>query len=219
MDPHAPRHTRHIALTGNIASGKSTVSARLAELGATIIDADQLARDAVAPGTPGLAAVVARFGADILASDGTLDRAALRGRVFNDTAARRDLEAIIHPEVRRLRAVAVAAARARGDVLVVSDSPLVFEAGLVDQFEGVLLVDAPVAVRRQRLLHDRGLAPDVADAMIAAQWPSDQKRARADWVIDNDDTREALRARVDALWPALIAPPLPTAHPATNITR
>lgn len=211
---------RHIALTGNIASGKSTVSTRLAALGATIIDADQLARDAIAPGTPGHEAVVARFGREVLAADGALDRAALRARVFQDTAARRDLEAIIHPEVRRLRAVAVAAARARGDVLVVSDSPLVFEAGLVDQFDGVLLVDAPVAVRRARLLRDRGLAPDVADAMIAAQWPSDEKRVRADWIIDNDDTREALAARVDALWPTLIAPtPLPSAQPATDITR
>lgn len=211
---------RHIALTGNIASGKSTVSTRLAALGATIIDADQLARDAIAPGTPGHDAVVARFGREVLAADGALDRAALRARVFQDTAARRDLEAIIHPEVRRLRAVAVAAARARGDVLVVSDSPLVFEAGLVDQFDGVLLVDAPVAVRRARLLRDRGLAPDVADAMIAAQWASDEKRVRADWIIDNDDTREALAARVDALWPTLIAPtPLPSAQPATDITR
>lgn len=210
---------RHIALTGNIASGKSTVSTRLAALGATIIDADQLARDAVAPGTPGHDAVVARFGAAVLAPDGSLDRAALRARVFQDTAARRDLEAITHPEVRRLRAVAVAAARARGDVLVVSDSPLVFEAGLVDQFDAVLLVDAPVAVRRERLLRDRGLAPDVADAMIAAQWPSTEKRARADWVIDNDGTREALEARVDALWPILITPPLPSAQPATDITR
>ena len=210
---------RHIALTGNIASGKSTVSARLAALGATIIDADRLARDAVAPGTPGHDAVIARFGTGVRAPDGTLDRAALRATVFQDPAARRDLEAIIHPEVRRLRAAAVAVARARGDVLVVSDSPLVFEAGLVDQFDGILLVDAPVAVRRERLLRDRGLAPDVADAMIAAQWPSAEKRVRADWVIDNDGTRDTLLARIDALWPTLIGPPLPSAQTTTDITR
>jgi dephospho-CoA kinase len=113
----------------------------------------------------------------------------------------------------------VAVARARGDVLVVSDSPLVFEAGLVDQFDGILLVDAPVAVRRERLLRDRGLAPDVADAMIAAQWPSAEKRVRADWVIDNDGTRDTLLARVHALWPVLIAPPLPSAQTTTDITR
>lgn len=211
---------RHIALTGNIASGKSTVSARLAALGATIIDADVLARMAVAPGTPGLAAVVARFGAGVLAPDGSLDRAALRARVFRDEPARRALEAIIHPEVRRLRAEAVAAARDHGAALVVSDSPLVFETGIAAQFDGVLLVDAPAAVRRERLVRDRGLAPADADAMIAAQWPSTRTRPLATWIIDNDDTPEVLQQRVDALWPTLVAsPPLPSGAPATDISR
>ncbi|MCE2899806.1 MAG: dephospho-CoA kinase [Gemmatimonas sp.] len=206
----------HVALTGNIASGKSTVAALLAEHGATIIDADRLARDAVAPGTPGLAAVVAAFGTSALTADGTLDRAALRRRVFGDPAARATLEAIVHPEVRHLRDAAERAARGRGDRVVVSDIPLLFEAGLADRFEGVILVDAPEAVRLERLMRDRGLSRSDAQAMIDAQWPATRKRSLATWVIDNDGPRAQLPARVADLWQALEAraahttrPPLP----------
>ena len=206
----------HVGLTGNIASGKSTVAALLAEHGARIIDADRLARDAVAPGTPGLAAVVSAFGVSVLAPDGALDRAALRGRVFHDSEARATLEAIVHPEVRRLRNLAVQDAAAHGAPIVISDIPLLFEVDLEGAFDGVILVDAPETVRLERLTRDRGLSRADAQAMIDAQWPSARKRALATWVIDNDGSRAQLPARVADIWQALMAraslpatPPLP----------
>ena len=190
----------HLALTGNIAAGKSTVAAMLAAHGATIIDADVLSREAVAPGTAGLDAVVERFGAQVLAADGTLDRAALRARVFNDAVARDALNAIVHPAVRRLRDEAVRAAGERGDRIVISDIPLLFEVGLEHAFDGIILVDAPEAMRRERMVRDRGLTDAVAQAMIDAQWPSDRKRAGATWIVENDGSHEALAARVEAVW-------------------
>jgi dephospho-CoA kinase len=168
-----------------------------------LVDADLLAREAVAPGSPALAAIVARWGPSILTDAGTLDRAALRRIVFSDPAERAALDAIVHPEVARRRDTAVAAAEATGAELVVCDIPLLFEAGLEDTVDAVILVDAPVAVRRERLIRDRGLAPAEADAMIAAQMPSELKRARADYIIENTGTREALAAQVDALWISL----------------
>jgi dephospho-CoA kinase len=190
----------HLALTGNIAAGKSTVAAILAAHGATIIDADVLSREAVAPGTAGLDAVVERFGAQVLAADGTLDRAALRARVFNDAVARDALNAIVHPAVRRLRDEAVRAAGERGDRIVISDIPLLFEVGLEHAFDGIILVDAPEAMRHERMVRDRGLTDAVAQAMIDAQWPSDRKRAGSTWIVENDGSREALAARVEAIW-------------------
>jgi len=197
--------TRVIALTGNIAAGKSLVARRLAALGATIIDADVLAREAVAPGTPALDAIVAHFGAGMLAPDGTLDRTRLRRCVFGDPAARTALNAIVHPEVIRRRDAALAAARARGDSLVVCDIPLLFETGREGEFATVVLVDAPEAVRRERLVRDRGLSPAEAEAMIAAQAPSGPKRAQATLVLDNAGTPAELEAQVDAAWPRLLA--------------
>jgi dephospho-CoA kinase len=199
-------HALHLALTGNIASGKSTVAALLAGHGATIIDADLLAREAVAPGSPGLAAVVAHFGPAVLQPNGTLDRAALREQVFADPAARDALNAIVHPDVRRRRDVAVQAALARGDQVIISDIPLLFEVGLEQQFDGVILVDAAPAVRLARLVRDRGLSAEEAQRMIDAQWPSERKRAGASWIIDNDGPREALAAQVAAV-PAVPAIP------------
>ncbi|WP_396222653.1 dephospho-CoA kinase [Gemmatimonas sp.] len=190
----------HVALTGNIASGKSTVATLLAAHGATIIDADELARAAVAPGTAGLEGVVERFGPGVLAHDGSLDRAALRARVFRDAVARDALNAIVHPAVRRLREEAVAAAHARGDRIVVSDIPLLFEVGLEHAFDAVILVDAPEPVRLARLVRDRGLGAEEAQAMIDAQWPSARKRTGSTWVIDNSGDRDALAAGVQALW-------------------
>jgi dephospho-CoA kinase len=190
----------HLALTGNIASGKSTVAVMLAAHGAIIIDADQLAREAVAPGTPGLEAILERFGASVLTPDGSLDRAALRQRVFRDPVAREALNAIVHPAVRQLRDAAVASASARGERIVISDIPLLFEVGLEHAFDGVILVDAPEAVRLARLVHDRGLTEADAQAMIDAQWSAVRKRAGATWIVENDGTREALRERVDAVW-------------------
>jgi dephospho-CoA kinase len=196
---------RSLALTGNIASGKSAVAALLAARGATIIDADQLARAAVAAGTPGLAAVVAHFGPAVLAADGSLDRAALRRRVFRDEAAREALNAIVHPEVGRRREVALREAQARGDRVIISDIPLLFEVGLDGAFDGIILVDASNAVREARLVRDRGLRTEEARAMIAAQWPVERKRAGSRWIVANDGTREALAERVGALWPAIEA--------------
>jgi dephospho-CoA kinase len=194
-----------VGLTGNIASGKSTVARRLAERGATLVDADVLAREAVRPGTPGLDAIVARWGRTVLSPDGTLDRAALRARVFHDPFELEALNGIVHPAVGRLRDAELAAARARGDRVVVCDIPLLFERDLAGDFDLVVLVDAPRDVRLARLVDDRGLAEDEAAAMITAQMPAELKRARADVVLENTGTREALEARADALWDELLA--------------
>lgn len=194
-----------IGLTGNIAAGKSTVARHFAAWGGTLIDADVLAREAVEPGTPALAAIVARWGDGVLAPDGSLDRAALRERVFADPAERAALSAIVHPEVARRRDAALAAARTRGERLAICDIPLLFEAGLVDTVDMIVLVDAPRPVRLQRIMRDRGLSAAAAEAMIDAQWPSEQKRARADWVIDNDGTPAALEARARAVFAELNA--------------
>ena len=188
-----------VGLTGNIAAGKSAVAARLAALGLPVLDADRLAREAVAPGTPALAAITARWGPAILAADGTLDRAALRRRVFADPAERAALETITHPAIAALRAARTAALAAEGAPVVVCDIPLLFEAHLEGTVDRIVLVDAPAAVRRERLLRDRGLSPDEADAMMAAQLPAESKRARAHHLIENGGTRAALDAQVDAL--------------------
>ena len=189
-----------VGLTGNIASGKSAVAAQLASLGALIIDADILAREAVEPGRPALAAIETRWGRGVLRRDGSLDRAALRRIVFADPAERAALDAIVHPAVARLRHAAVETARRRGEPLVVCDIPLLFEAGLEGTVDRIVLVDAPAEARRERIVRDRGLSPEEADSMIAAQMPSEAKRARAHYVIDNDGALEELEARVDALW-------------------
>lgn len=194
-----------VGLTGNIAAGKSTVARLLAARGATLVDADLLAREAVRPGTPALAAIVARWGAGVLSPDGALDRPALRARVFNDSAELEALNAIVHPEVGRLRDQALDVARARGDRIVVGDVPLLFERDLAGDFDLVVLVDAPRDLRLERLVHDRGLREPEAMAMIAAQMPAELKRARADYVLENAGTREALEAQVDAVWRALEA--------------
>jgi dephospho-CoA kinase len=194
---------RIVGLTGNIAAGKSAVAARLAARGAPIIDADLLAREAVAPGTPALAAIAHRWGAGVLGADGALDRGALRRIVFVDPAERDALDAIVHPAVARLRKAAVETARRRGEPIIVCDIPLLFEAGLEDTVDTIVLVDAPEALRRERLIRDRGLAPAEADAMMAAQMPADWKRARAHHLIENDGTLEELDARVEALWETL----------------
>ena len=194
-----------VALTGNIASGKSTVARRFAELGATLLDADAAAHAATAPGTPAVAAIAARFGAHLVAPDGTLDRAALGRLVFGDAAARRALEAIVHPAVGAERVRALAAARAAGAAIVVCDIPLVFEARLAPEFARIVLVDAPAAVRQARLERDRGMAPADAAHRIAAQLPAHLKRPRCDLVIENDGDRDALARRTDAAWARLVA--------------
>ncbi|HEX4934556.1 MAG TPA: dephospho-CoA kinase [Gemmatimonadaceae bacterium] len=195
------------ALTGNIASGKSTVAAELVERGAWLVDADLLARDAVAPGTPGLAAIVARWGTSVLQPDGALDRAALRRIVFASDEERAHLNAIVHPRVEALRRERVAAARDAGAPVVICDIPLLFESGRDRRgdFDAVILVTAPAAVRLARLVEYRGLAREEAERMMAAQLPEEAKRARADYVIENGGSREALRAQVDATWRSLLS--------------
>jgi dephospho-CoA kinase len=196
---------RYIGLTGNIASGKSEVARLLAERGATIIDADVLARDAVAPGTPALAQIVARWGPGVLASDGTLDRGALRQIVFADRGELDALNAIVHPAVAALRAERIAQLRGKAAEMVVYDVPLLFEANLAQGFDAIVLVDAPEALRLERLVQTRGLAPDEAQRMIAAQMPAREKRGRADFVVENDGTLAELAERVGVLWEQLTA--------------
>jgi dephospho-CoA kinase len=196
-----------VGLTGNIASGKSEVARQFAELGATVIDADLLAREAVQPGQPALRAITERFGAGVLAADGTLDRAALRARVFADPRELEALNAILHPDIGHRRDRLVAASRARGDRIVVCDIPLLFERNLVADYAVVVLVDAPRELRLDRLVRDRGLGEAEAMRMIAAQMPAELKRARADLIIDNAGSREALARRVRDVWDELLTRP------------
>ena len=204
MSPRPPAPL-HIALTGNIAAGKSSVAKLFRQWGATIIDADQLVREAQAPGTPVLRAIAERFGGEVLTSQGELDRAALRRRVLADPAALADLNRIVHPEVHRRRAVLLAEARARGARIVVSDIPLLFEAAAPSEFDAVVLVDAPEEVRRARLQAERGLSREEADRMMAAQSPSGPKRARSHFVIENAGDRAALERAAASVWQALVA--------------
>ncbi len=194
----------NVGLTGNIASGKSTVVGLFRRWGATIVDADELAREAQAPGTEVLAQIAGRFGADVLGPDGSLDRAALRAKVMGDDAALAALNAIVHPAVRRRRDQLIEEARRRGDRLVVNDIPLLFEALDPAQFDEVVLVDAPVALRRARLRAMRGLTNDEADRMIASQMPAERKRPRSRYVIENDGTLEQLEAKARAVYEALV---------------
>ena len=196
---------RLIGLTGNIASGKSAVADMLAERGATIIDADVLAREAVMKGSPALDSIVEKWGSDILDDDGNLDRAKLRQRVFEDQSDLDTLNEIVHPEVKRLRTLEVAAARARGDKVVVCVIPLLFERHLTEDFETIILVDAPRSVRLERIVRDRGIEEAEAMKMIAAQMPADLKRARADYVIENAGSRKDLEIEVDRIWQGIVA--------------
>jgi dephospho-CoA kinase len=192
-----------VALTGNVASGKSTVLALFERWGAAVIDADGLAREAVAPGSPALAAILARFGADLALPDGSLDRAKLRRRVFGDPAQRDALNAVVHPAVRRLEAARLEAARARGVEIAVSDIPLLFEVADPAEWDLVVLVDAPETLRRRRLMDSRGYTAAEADQVIAAQLPSHLKRPRSHIIIDNDGTLETLERRAAAAWERL----------------
>ncbi len=194
-----------VALTGNIASGKSAVAAQLAALGAVVIDADVLAREVVAPGTPALDKIAARWGPAMRTADGSLDRAALRTIVFADPQEREALNAIVHPGVESLRRARIEAARHAGAEVVVCDIPLLFETRLDRAFECIVVVDAPEAMRLARLLERRGLSIDVARQMIAAQLPAGPKRARADYVIENSGSMQELRDAADALWQSLHA--------------
>lgn len=192
-----------IGLTGGIASGKSTVAKRLAEHGAVGIDADQLARAVVAPGTPGLAAIAAEFGSGVLLPDGSLNRPALGAIIFTDQLRRERLNAITHPAVRKLTRDRVAqAAAADPHAIVVYDVPLLAEAiagGLVS-FDLAVVVHADAAIRTQRMIELRGMTEAEATQRIGAQATDEERLALADVVIDNRGTLAATLAQVDALW-------------------
>ncbi|MDT3438309.1 MULTISPECIES: dephospho-CoA kinase [unclassified Pseudofrankia] len=191
-----------MGLTGGIGSGKSAVSARLAEHGAVVVDADKLARDVVAPGTPGLTAVAEAFGPGVLRPDGSLDRAALGQIVFADPAARRRLEGITHPLIRDETARRFAAPPP--DAVVVHDIPLLVEAGMGKGYDLVVVVEAPRELRLERLA-GRGLPRDQAEARMATQADDAARRAVADVLLDNSGTLAGLHAQVDALWHDLVA--------------
>ncbi|MCW2699658.1 MAG: dephospho-CoA kinase [Blastococcus sp.] len=186
-----------IGLTGGIGSGKSTVSRMLAARGAVIVDADLIAREVVAPGTPGLAAVVEAFGPQVRAADGSLDRPALATVVFSDPEARRRLDGIVHPLVRHRTAELVAQAPA--DAVVVNDVPLLVETDQASSYDLVLVVEADQETRVTRLVQ-RGLHEEDARARIAAQATDEQRRAVADVVLDNSGTPEELAEQVDRFW-------------------
>jgi len=190
-----------IALTGGIAAGKSTVGARLAELGAVVVDADGLAREAVAPGSEGLARIAESFGPAVIAEDGSLDRAALGAIVFADPERRRELESITHPVVRRLAAERMSAAEsADPDAVVVYDVPLLVESGPDHGFELVVVAHAPAAVRIERMVALRGMDRAEAERRIGAQASDAERLAIADVVIDTDGTLDATLEQVDRLW-------------------
>ena len=200
-----------VGLTGNIASGKSTVAKLFGQWGATLIDADVLARQAVNVGTPAYHAIVERWGEGVTAPDGLIDRRELRQRVFSDSEQLEALNAIVHPEVQRLRDQLVDDARRRGDRIVVCDIPLLFERRLAEQFDRIVLVDAPRPVRMDRLVRDRGLETTEAMKMIASQMPAELKRARADYLIDNNGTQQELEFRAREVWEALQKDAVPAA--------
>ena len=196
-----------IGLTGTIGAGKSTVGGLFERWGAFRIDADLLAREAVEPGTPALSQIKHVFGDAVLLPDGSLDRAALRRIVFDDPEALARLESIVHPAVDRLRANLLDEARAAGARAVVVEIPLLLEKDLSGEFDAVVVVDAPVGTRRERVCRTRSITPAEFDAMDAAQWDGDRKRSAADHVIWNDAGLDDLEARSRETWDAVTGAP------------
>lgn len=194
-----------VGLTGGIGSGKSTVSALLAERGAVILDADLIAREVVEPGTPGLARIRAAFGDEVLTPDGALDRPALGARVFADPDQLARLNAIVHPLVAARTAELAAAAEEAGAPVLVFDVPLLVENGLMHLYDVVVVVAASPQTQLRRLTSDRGMAEADAQARVDAQAPLADKIAVATHVLHNDGTPDELAAQVAALWPELLA--------------
>ena len=193
-----------VALTGGIATGKSYCLARFASFGVPVIDADQLARDAVAPGSRALEEVAARFGAVILKPDGSLDRSALGRIVFNDRAARADLEAIVHPEVYRRISEWLATLPPRTRVAI-ADIPLLFETGHVHDFDRVVVVACDPREQLRRIIARDGLSERDARARLDSQWPIEEKEARADYVIKTDGTVADTDSQVRTVYELLSA--------------
>ena len=185
-----------VALTGGVASGKSTVERLFASRGIEIIDADHVAREVVAAGTAGLADIVEVFGTDVLSADGSLDRRAMRERVFADERARRQLEAIIHPRVREVLRLRASEVHSAYGMLVI---PLLVESGDYAWVNRVLVVDVPREVQRERLLKRDGISRELAEAMLDAQASREQRLAVADDVIDNSAALESLDPAVERL--------------------
>ncbi|URM91773.1 dephospho-CoA kinase [Streptomyces sp. MRC013] len=192
-----------VGLTGGIGAGKSEVSRLLVSYGAVLVDADKIAREVVEPGTPGLAAVVEAFGPGVLTPEGTLDRPGLGSVVFGDAERLATLNAIVHPLVRARSAELQAAAEP--DAVVVHDVPLLTENGLAPLYDVVVVVDASTETRLERLVRLRGMTESEARARMAAQATSEERRAVADYVIDNDGPLEALEPRVRTVWGELEA--------------
>ena len=188
-----------VALTGGIATGKSTVRAIFDALGVPTSDGDALAREAVAPGSPGLAAVVARFGAGVRDASGALDRKALGAIVFADSDARRDLERIVHPLVQARTTAWLDALDAHCTPYAVADIPLLFEIGRERDFDAVIVAACDERTQLARLRARDGLSEDEAKARVAAQWPLDTKRARADYVIETGGTRDETVRQTEAV--------------------
>jgi dephospho-CoA kinase len=195
----------NVGLTGGIGSGKSEVSRRLVARGATLIDADAIAHEVVAVGTPGLALVAAEFGPEVLAPDGSLDRERVASIVFADPAALSRLNAIVHPLVgERVAELSEHARRRDPDGIVVHDVPLIVEAGVAERYDVVVVVDASLEVQLDRLTRLRGMTEEAARARIEAQASREQRRAIADFVIVNDDGLDALEAQLSEVWTALL---------------
>ncbi|GAA2144883.1 dephospho-CoA kinase [Actinomadura napierensis] len=190
-----------VGLTGGIGSGKSEVSARLAERGAVVIDADKIAREVVEPGTPGLAAVVAEFGEDVLLPSGALDREKVGRIVFADAGRLAALNAIVHPLVGERMQELMDAAPA--DAIVVYDVPLLAENGLAGMYDAVVVVDAPEETQLDRLTSRRGMTEEDARARMANQATREQRRAVATHVLDNSGTLDDLKSQIDTLWQTL----------------
>ncbi|HWV56572.1 MAG TPA: dephospho-CoA kinase [Longimicrobiales bacterium] len=188
-----------VGLTGNAASGKTTVANSWRALGAYVVDADELARRAVAPGSPALGKIRETFGDDVIAGDGSLDRVAMRRRILEDPGARARLESIVHPEVARLRREEELRAERAGAKVVVHDIPLLFEVGLEDEFDVIVFVDSPRDARVERLMA-RGLERWEAEALSDAQWPPEVKRAASDLVVDNTGSIAELESRAAETW-------------------
>jgi dephospho-CoA kinase len=197
-----------VGLTGGVGSGKSTVADMLRELGAEVVDADEASHAVYEPGTPGFAAVVRAFGTDFV-RDGRIDRQRLGALVFGDADARHRLNAIVHPLVREWMAARTAEAALRGAKVVVQVVPLLFENGLERLFSTIVLVYVREEQQLERLVKGRGLTPELASAMIAAQMPIDEKRRLAHHVIDNSGSIEKTRAQTDQLWAQLTFTPRP----------